>query len=84
MTFCLTRHWWLMIKDGRKTVEYREVSPYWTARVRNLKPGDRIWFRRGRFDRFSDVPAIFDGVDVGPCPYPGWPPQVYRIRFHLL
>lgn len=83
MTFCLRRHWWLEIAAGRKTVEYRAIVPFWTSRLKNLKPGDRIFFRRGRFDGFSDIHAILDRIDIGPCPHPGWPSEVYRIHFHL-
>ena len=80
----LYRHWHAEIAEGRKTVEYRAVSPYWRSRLERLKPGDRIRFRLGYSDRASDIEATVDGIDIGPCPYPGWDGDFYRIRFRLL
>lgn len=80
----LYRHWHAEIAEGRKTVEYRAVSPYWRSRLEKLAPGDVIRFRRGYSDRASDIEATVDGIDIGPCPYPGWDGDFYRIRFRLL
>lgn len=79
----LHRHWHAEIAEGRKTVEYRVVCPYWRSRLEKLAPGDVIRFRRGYYDRSSDIEATIDGIDFGPCPYPGWDGDFYRIRFHL-
>ena len=79
----LHRHWHAEIAEGRKTVEYRVVCPYWRSRLEKLAPGDVIRFRRGYYDRSSDIEATVDGIDFGPCPYPGWEGDFYRIRFHL-
>lgn len=65
----LHRHWHAEIAEGRKTVEYRVVCPYWRSRLEKLAPGD--------------IEATVDGIDFGPCPYPGWDGDFYRIRFHL-
>lgn len=67
----LHRHWHAEIAEGRKTVEYRVVCPYWRSRLEKLAPGDVIRFRRGYYDRSSDIEATVDGIDFGPCPYPG-------------
>ena len=33
LTFILKKEWYEKIKSGKKTIEYREVKPYWTARL---------------------------------------------------
>lgn len=36
LTFTLKKIWYEKIRSGEKTVEYREVKPYWTKRIENL------------------------------------------------
>ena len=43
----LTRKWFDLIASGEKTSEYRQVKPFWTARLKEAQPGDEIIFRRG-------------------------------------
>ena len=38
LIFPLKKHWYEKIKSGEKTIEYREVKPYWTKRL-NAKNG---------------------------------------------
>jgi len=33
LTFPLKKEWYEKIKSGEKTIEYREVKPYWTKRI---------------------------------------------------
>jgi hypothetical protein len=33
LTFILKKKWWEKIKSGEKTIEYREVKPYWAKRI---------------------------------------------------
>lgn len=35
LTFPLKKEWYEKIRSGEKTVEYREVKPYWTTRLEN-------------------------------------------------
>lgn len=56
--FPLKKEWFDKIKSGEKTIEYREVKPYWIRRVSNIFPypyqlkvrelfllsKDEIWF----------------------------------------
>lgn len=35
LNFILKKNWYEKIKSGEKTIEYREVKPYWTERFRN-------------------------------------------------
>lgn len=47
----LTHYWFDEILAGRKTCEYRRVTPYWTRRIGSLKKGDYLIFRRGYTNR---------------------------------
>lgn len=38
LIFTLKKEWYEKIKSGEKTIEYREVKPYWTKRL-NAKNG---------------------------------------------
>lgn len=84
LTLNLTRRWYVEVAEGRKTVEYRARGRYWANRLKKLDPGSVIRFRLGYYDRSSDLPAVVEGVDVGPCPYAGWDGEFYRIKFRLL
>ena len=33
LTFNLKKQWYEKIRSGEKTIEYREVKPYWTKRI---------------------------------------------------
>lgn len=54
LTFILKKKWFDLIKSGEKTVEYREVKDYWTARLINayyyntkdINDGLRHWIER--------------------------------------
>jgi len=78
--FVLKRHWHAEMLSGRKDIEYRAITPYWTSRL--VKPGYRIthaafsrgYTARGRFVR----PVTL--IDIGPCPYPGWTGDFYRVH----
>lgn len=56
LIFPLKKEWYEKIKSGEKTIEYREVKPYWTK---------RFWHEGGSltFDKVSyDFEAIKDVV----------------------
>lgn len=42
LTFPLKKEWYDKIKSGEKTIEYREVKPYWTKRLE--KPFGQIFY----------------------------------------
>ena len=52
LIFILKKEWYEKIKSGEKTIEYREVKPYWERRLQNFKnaysryvsPKDRAFF----------------------------------------
>ena len=35
LIFPLKKQWYEKIKSGEKTIEYREVKPYWNKRIKN-------------------------------------------------
>ena len=75
----LAHHWFDAIERGTKTIEYRAMSPHWTRLIWNRR--DRISavvFQRGYTKRTLERPVA--SIDVGPCPYPGWPGNFYRIH----
>lgn len=47
MNFALTKHWFTEIKEGRKTIEFRVKTAYWTTRLHKLNTGDEITFSLG-------------------------------------
>ena len=40
LIFPLKKSWYEKIKSGEKTIEYREVKPYWTRRFYNENGGE--------------------------------------------
>lgn len=58
----LARKWFDLIASGEKTSEYRQVKPFWTRLLKDAKPGDYIFFRRG----YSHVITVrkFVGVSI--------------------
>ncbi|MBR3223402.1 MAG: hypothetical protein IKF72_14380 [Kiritimatiellae bacterium] len=66
----LKRQWYRMIDSGVKRIEFREVKPYWDARVanwiRSMLRDDKIpvlEFRAG-YGRFSPRMTFLSGGDV--------------------
>ena len=47
LIFPLQKEWYKKIRSGEKTIEYREVKPYWTKRIANLT-GDKVVQYDGR------------------------------------
>ena len=48
LTFILKKEWYEKIKSGEKTIEYREVKPYWNLRINkelhlNQLPTEKIF-----------------------------------------
>ena len=76
--FVLKRHWANEMLAGRKDIEYRSVTPYWTARLTGREITHAAfsigYTRRGRFMR----PVT--KIDIGSCPYKGWTGDFYRVH----
>ena len=62
LTFPLKKEWYEKIKSGEKTIEYREVKPYWTKRI-------VLKFFRPMFGLYSPLgfSQQFDACDIPYC-----------------
>ena len=86
----LTYHWYDEVKSGHKRIEYRSMVK--KDGVTPSKWVKHLWDRRGKittvtFARgYTSTTQTFavTKIDVGPCPYDGWPDQYYRIHFKEL
>ena len=76
--FVLQRHWHAEMLAGRKDIEYRAITPYWTARLMR-RPVTHAAFSRGYTARGRFVRPV-TRIDIGPCPYPGWTGDFYRVH----
>lgn len=80
--FVLQRRWFMEIKTGSKLIEYRAITPYWTARLTRRQVTHAAfscgYSIRGRFVR----PVT--KIDIGFCPYPGWTGDFYRVHLEPL
>jgi len=47
ITTTLKREFFAAIVDGSKKIEYREIKPYWTLRLRRVKTPFRLVLRNG-------------------------------------
>jgi hypothetical protein len=79
----LTGHWFTETATGRKRIEYRKMSPFWTRRIwENREAIKTVTFARG-YTRASLTYNVTK-IDVGPCPIEGWQGDYYRIHFTAL
>lgn len=82
----MKRCWLARIWNGEKTVEYRQVKPYWQRRIGGWV-GKRGKFVEMRLGYGRNTPAMLlqvDRIDIGPCPYEGWDGQYYRLHFAVV
>lgn len=76
LIFTLKKEWYEKIKKGEKTIEYREVKPYWSVRIFNefkraLKkryPNSKEKIATLRLQEFLEIakedPILFEPADV--------------------
>ena len=78
----LTHHWYDEVESGRKVIEYREMSSWWTRLIwdRRLEIS-RVRFRRGYTKTSITIPVV--SIDIGECPYPEWNETYYRIHLDV-
>ena len=65
----LKSHWFYEIESGRKTIEYRKASPYWSKRFEKLGPGSQVTlglgYTRQRLQRtVQRIERLPDGNDT--------------------
>jgi len=76
----LTHHWYDEVASGRKRIEYRDRSLFWFDRIwRKRHDIKTVTFARG----YTSTTLKFNvtKIDIGPCPYPEWDQNYYRVHF---
>lgn len=63
LIFPLKKEWFEKIRSGEKTVEYREVKPYWTKRLKKN-------ISEGVLDEFFDCTELGSWIHIGLSPEP--------------
>lgn len=67
ITTTLKREWFAKIAKGSKRIEYRDIKPYWTSRLRTVKLPFRLVLRNGMH---PPVPVLEVRIDrVTPSPW---------------
>jgi hypothetical protein len=67
--------------DGKR-VEYRQIKPHWTKQIWEKRDTLKtVVLHRGYTNNV--IRATITKIDIGPCPYPGWEGDYYRIWFAL-
>jgi hypothetical protein len=72
ITTTLEREWFAKIVAGEKRVEYREIKPYWTKRLKRVRVPFKLVLRNGmnppvpvlmvRIDRIQPNPPHYSGT----------------------
>lgn len=69
----LMKEWFDQIEAGTKTVEYREIKPYWTKRLvlpnGNPRPYDSVFFRNGYDPNCRKMKVEYKGLRTGKKEY---------------
>ena len=66
VTTTLDREWFVQIVDGEKRVEYRQIKPYWTSRLRAVTVPFRLVLRNGMLPPVPVVTVRIDRVVPNP------------------
>lgn len=67
LTTTLKCEWFAKIVDGTKRIEYREIKPYWTSRLKKVKAPFRLILRNGIT---PSIPVLTVRIDrVVPSPW---------------
>lgn len=77
----LRHHWFDLTASGEKLVEYRKITPRWTKLIWDRRDQlTHVRFARG-YTR-TTLGCKIVKIDIGPCPFPDWPGNYYRIQFN--
>ena len=71
ITTTLKRRWFAQIVAGMKRVEYREIKPYWTERLRKVKTPFKLVLRNGMNPPVPVLTVRIDRVQRNPPGHPG-------------
>jgi hypothetical protein len=66
ITTTLKREWFAQIVAGKKRVEYREIKPYWTGRLKRVRIPFRLVLRNGMSPPIPVVTVRIDRVSPSP------------------
>jgi hypothetical protein len=66
ITTTLKREWFAQIVAGTKRVEYREIKPYWTTRLRQVRVPFRLVLRNGMSPPIPVVTVRIDRISPSP------------------
>ena len=79
ITTTIEREWLAQIVAGTKRVEYREINPYWTSRLRKVSTPFRLVLRNGMSPPIPVVTVRIDRV----TPNPTRRPRAGTYAFHI-
>lgn len=65
ITTTLKRQWFAEIVDRKKRIEYREIKPYWTLRLKRVKTPLQLVLRNGMTPPISMLTVRIDRVLKG-------------------
>lgn len=81
LTLVLKTHWFKQVAQGKKRVEYRVMNDHWAKRIwEGHETFTHVRFMRG-YQKHGALTFPITNIDIGPCPYEGWPGDFYRIHF---
>jgi hypothetical protein len=66
ITTTLEREWFAQIVAGTKRIEYREIKPYWNARLRSVAVPFRLVLRNGMLPPVPVVTVRIDRIVPNP------------------
>lgn len=66
LTTTLERQWFAQIVDRSKTIEYREIKPYWTDRLSKVQIPFRLVLRNGMSPPVPVVTVRIDRIVPNP------------------
>src|ERR1017187_1381600 len=79
ITTTLWREWFSKIVDGDKRIEYRNIKPYWTGRLRAVRVPFRLVLRNGMLPPIPVVTVRIDRV----VPSPWGKKRIGRYALHI-
>lgn len=66
LSLALHRKWFDEIAGGLKKIEYRQIKPYWTARLER-KAFDEVHFRNGYGPDRPFMRVVFKNIEKNEC-----------------
>jgi hypothetical protein len=77
ITTTLNREWLIEIVHGPKRIEYREIKPYWTKRLKKVKTPFRLVFRNGMH---RPIPVLTVRIDKVVLEQPPFEPDTVALN----